>query len=163
MSEKEHRSVDDVDLDILGILSENSKQNFKQISDELKKSPVTIKKHVEELEKNGIIKGYGIDLDFEKLGYDVIATIEITVSKGKMIEVETDIAENPNVFGVYDITGDYDALVFARFKTRKELSEMIKKLHASPYIERTNTHLILNIIKEGSSFIKLLDKEKEKK
>ena len=42
MNEKEHRSVDDVDLDILGILSENSKQNFKQISDELKKSPVTI-------------------------------------------------------------------------------------------------------------------------
>jgi len=163
MSEKEHRSVDDVDLDILGILSENSKQNFKQISDELKKSPVTIKKHVEELAKRGIIKGYGINIDFEKLGYDVIATIEITVSKGKMIEVETDIAENPNVFGVYDITGDYDALVFARFKTRTELSEMIKKLHASPYVERTNTHLILNVIKEGSSFIKLLDKEKEKK
>jgi len=35
-------SVDDVDLDILGILSENSKKNFKQISDELKKSPVTM-------------------------------------------------------------------------------------------------------------------------
>ena len=163
MNEKERHSVDEVDLDILGILSKNSKQNFKQISDELKKSPVTIKKHVEELEKDGIIKGYGVDIDFEKLGYNIIATIEITVSKGKMIEVETDIAENPNVFGVYDITGDYDALVFARFKTRKELSEMIKKLHASPYVERTNTHLILNVIKEGSSFIKLLEKEKKKK
>ncbi|MHA1460452.1 MAG: Lrp/AsnC family transcriptional regulator [Promethearchaeota archaeon] len=163
MSEKQRRSVDDLDLDILGILSKNSKQNFKQISDELKKSPVTIKKHVEELEKHGVIKGYGVDIDFEKLGYDIIATIEITVSKGKMIEVETDIAENPNVFGVYDITGDYDALVFARFKTRKELSEMVKKLHASPYIERTNTHLILNVIKEGSSFVDLLDKEKKKK
>ena len=32
--------VDEVDLDILGILSENSKQDFKQISDELKKSPL---------------------------------------------------------------------------------------------------------------------------
>ncbi len=156
-------SVDDVDLDILGILSENSKKNFKQISDELKKSPVTIKKHTEELEKDGIIKGYGIDIDYEKLGYDIIATIELTISKGKMIEVETGIAENPNVFGVYDITGDYDALVFARFKTRAELSAMIKKLHASPYVERTNTHIILNVIKEGSSFVKLLDKEKKKK
>ena len=155
--------VDEVDLDILGILSENSKQNFKQISDELKKSPVTIKKHVEELEKDGIIKGYGIDIDYEKLGYDIIATIELTVSKGKMIEVETEIAENPNVFGVYDITGDYDALVFARFKTRTDLSAMIKKLHASPYVERTNTHIILNVIKEGSSFVKLLDKEKKEK
>ncbi len=156
-------SVEEVDLNILGVLSENSKENYNQIAKILEKSPVTIKKHIEELEKEGIIKGYGIDIDFEKLGYDIIATIEITVSKGKMIEVEREIAENPNVFGVYDITGDYDALVFARFKTRTELSEMIKKLHASPNVRRTNTHLILNVIKEGSSFVKLLDKEKKKK
>ncbi len=164
MNDKEHpSSSEDIDLNILGILSENSRENFNQIAKTLKKSPVTIKKHIEELEQQGVIKGYGIDIDFEKLGYDIIATIEITVSKGKMIEVETDIAENPNVFGVYDITGDYDALVFARFKTRTELSAMIKKLHSSPYVERTNTHIILNVIKEGSSFVKLLDKEKKTK
>ena len=163
MKDKESpSSSENIDLDILGILSENSRENFNQIAKTLKKSPVTIKKHIEELEQQGVIKGYGIDIDFEKLGYDIIATIEVTVSKGKMIEVETDIAENPNVFGVYDITGDYDALVFARFKTRTELSAMIKKLHSSPYIERTNTHIILNVIKEGSSFVKLLDKEKKK-
>ena len=156
-------SAEDIDLNILGILSENSRENFNQIAKTLKKSPVTIKKHIEELEQQGIIKGYGIDIDFEKLGYDIIATIEITVSKGKMIEVETDIAENPNVFGVYDITGDYDALVLARFKTRMELSAMIKNLHSSPYVERTNTHIILNVIKEGSSFIDLLEKEKSSK
>lgn len=164
--DKGHPSGEDytsIDLNILGILSENSRENFNQIAIKLGNSPVTIKKHIEELEQKGIIKGYGVQIDFEKLGYDIVATIEITVSKGKMIEVETDIAENPNVFGVYDITGDYDALVFARFKTRTELSEMIKKLHASPYVERTNTHLILNVIKEGSSFVKLLDKEKKKK
>lgn len=161
MKDKERPSSgEDIDLDILGILSENSRENFNQIAKTLKKSPVTIKKHIEELEQQGVIKGYGIDIDFEKLGYDIIATIEVTVSKGKMIEVETGIAENPNVFGVYDITGDYDALVFARFKTRMELSAMIKKLHSSPYIERTNTHIILNVIKEGSSFVDLLEKDK---
>ena len=161
--DKGHTSSEDIDLNILGILSENSRENFNQIAIKLGNSPVTIKKHIEELEQKGIIKGYGVQIDFEKLGYDIIATIEVTVSKGKMIEVETDIAENPNVFGVYDITGDYDALVFARFKTRTELSAMIKKLHSSPYIERTNTHIILNVIKEGSSFVKLLDKEKKNK
>ena len=74
--------VDDVDLDILGILSENSKENYNQIAKILEKSPVTIKKHIEELEQQGVIKGYGIDIDFEKLGYNIIAIIEITVSKG---------------------------------------------------------------------------------
>ena len=160
MNDEEHLSKDQLDLEILKILSEDGRESYRKIAQELNKSPVTIKSHVEELEK-GIIKSYGAQLDYEKLGYDIIAIIEITVSKGKMLEVEGMIAENPNVFGVYDITGTYDALIFVRFKTRKELSEMIKKIHRSEYVESTNTHLVLNVIKKGSSLVKILEKEEE--
>ena len=76
-----------------------------------------------------------------------------------MFEVEEKIAKNPNVFGVYDITGTYDALILARFKTREELSKMIKEIHKSPNVESTNTHFVLNVIKEASSFINLIEKE----
>jgi len=152
----------DIDLEILKILSEDGRESYRKIAQELSKSPVTIKSHVEELEGEGKIKSYGAQIDYEKLGYDIIAIIEVTVSKGKMLEVEGMIAENPNVFGVYDITGTYDALILVRFKTRKELSEMIKKIHTSEYVESTNTHLVLNVIKEGSSLVKILDKEKSK-
>ncbi len=151
----------DVDLEILKILSEDGRESYRKIAQELNKSPVTIKSHVENMERKGKIKSYGAQLDYEKLGYDIIAIIEVTVSKGKMLEVERMIAENPNVFGVYDITGTYDALILVRFKTRKELSEMIKKVHTSEYVESTNTHLVLNVIKEGSSLVKLLEKEEE--
>ncbi|MCJ7650066.1 MAG: Lrp/AsnC family transcriptional regulator [Candidatus Lokiarchaeota archaeon] len=123
---------------------------------ELGKSPITIKKHVEELEKNKIIKGYGAQIDFDKLGYNIIAVIELTVSKGKMLEIESQIGKNPNVFAVYDITGTYDALIFARFKDRSELSAMIKEIHKSPVVERTNTHLILNVIKEQTTSKELI-------
>jgi len=153
----------DVDLEILKILSEDGRESYRKIAQELSKSPVTIKSHVEELEREGKIKSYGAQLDYEKLGYDIIAIIEVTVSKGKMLEVEGMIAENPNVFGVYDITGTYDALIFVRFKTRKKLSEMIKKIHTSEYVESTNTHLVLNVIKEGSSLVKILEKEEKEK
>ncbi|MHA1916180.1 MAG: Lrp/AsnC ligand binding domain-containing protein, partial [Promethearchaeota archaeon] len=72
-------------------------------------------------------------------------------------------AQNPNIFGVFDITGTYDALILARFKTRAELSKMIKEeIHASPYVERTNTHIVLNVIKDNSSFGDLIQKEKDK-
>ncbi len=147
----------DVDLEILKILSEDGRESYRKIAQDLNKSPVTIKSHVEELEK-GIIKSYGAQLDYEKLGFDIIAIIELTVSKGKMLEVERMIAEDPNVFGVYDITGTYDALILARFRNRGDLSDMIKEIHTSPNVERTNTHLVLNVIKEGSSLIKILEK-----
>ena len=74
-----------------------------------------------------------------------------------MLEVENKLAKNPHIFAVYDITGEYDALILARFKNRDDLSKMIKEIHTSPYVERTNTHIVLNIIKESSSFQEILD------
>ncbi|MFW9770911.1 MAG: Lrp/AsnC family transcriptional regulator [Promethearchaeota archaeon] len=159
MSESNKPNIEDVDLEILKILSQDGRTTYHKIASELKKSPVTIKNHIEELIKNGIIKNYGVQIDFEKLGYNIIAIIEVTISKGKMLEVEEKISQHPNTFAVYDITGTYDALIFARFKSRDDLSAMIKKFHLSPYVERTNTHIVLNVIKEENSLVKLIEKK----
>ncbi|MFX0141677.1 MAG: Lrp/AsnC family transcriptional regulator [Candidatus Hodarchaeota archaeon] len=155
--------IEELDLNILGILCEDGRKSHRSIGAKLEKSHLTIKKHVDDLEDKGIIKGYSANIDFEKLGYEIISIIELTISKGKMLEVENKIAKNPNIFAVYDITGEYDALILARFKNRRDLSKMIKEIHTSPYVERTNTHLVLNVIKEASSFIGLIEKENEKK
>ena len=146
------KEIENVDLEILKILSKDGRSSHRSIATELEKSHLTIKKHIDDLEKNKIIKGYSVDVDFEKLGYDIIALIEITISKGKMLEVEKDIAHHPNIYGVYDVTGVYDAIILARFKTRNELSSLVKKINSYEYVVRTNTHLILNVIKEGTSF-----------
>ncbi len=159
MEDSNLSDIDSVDLEILKILSEDGRTVFNKIAEELNKSPVTIKKHVLDLEEKGLIEGYGAKVSFDKLGYNLIAFIEITISKGKMFEVEEKIARNPNVFGVYDITGTYDALIMARFKSRMQLSDMIKDIHKSPYVERTNTHIILNVIKEGTSLKEILENE----
>ncbi len=165
MNEEESKS-DDLDIEILKILEKDGRKTFNFIAETLKqsqtlgKSPVTIKKHIEELDAKGFIKGYGAHIDYEKLGYDIMAIIDLSVSKGKMVEVENDISNDPHVFGIYDATGDYDAIVLARFKSRKDLNQMVKKINSYEYVIRTNTHLILNIIKEGSSLEDLIKKDK---
>ncbi len=148
--------IDELDLEILSILSIDGRKNKSTIADDLNRSPNTIIKRISNLEENGVIKNYGVQIDYEKLGYNIIALIELTISKGKMLEVEQDIAKIPDVFAVYDITGEYDALILARFKNRGDLSKMIKKIHTSQFVERTNTHMVLNVIKENSSFTELL-------
>ena len=160
MNKSDPVTKENLDLEILRLLSEDGRNTYHHIANELRKSPVTIKKHVEELEENGIIKNYSVNIDYEKLGYDIIALIEVIVSKGKLLDVEKKIAASPNVFGVYDLTGNFDALILARFKTRKDLSAMVKNILAIPYVERTNTHLVLNVIKDESSFIDLLKVER---
>ncbi|MHA2007552.1 MAG: Lrp/AsnC family transcriptional regulator [Promethearchaeota archaeon] len=153
----------ELDIRILKKLSEDDRISHRQLGRDLdNKSPITIKKHVEELERRDIIKDYRINLDYEKIGYDIIAIIEMTIEKGKLIEVEKIIAQDPHIYAVYDITGEYDALILARFRTRNEMNKMIKKIHTFRYVQRTNTHLVLKIVKEGSSFTDLMEEDKEK-
>jgi len=161
MKNIEKKEIEELDIEILKILSKDSREFKSNIAENLGHSPNTIKKHIKDLETSGIIKNYGVKIDYEKIGYDIIAFIEITISKGKMLEVEQEIAHLPNIFGVYDVTGTNDSIILARFKNRSDLSEMVKTLNKSEYVIRTNTHLILNVIKEGTSFADLMEYEKQ--
>ncbi|MEM0320030.1 MAG: Lrp/AsnC ligand binding domain-containing protein, partial [Candidatus Nezhaarchaeales archaeon] len=88
---------------------------------------------------------------------DVAALIEIVISRGKVVDIEDEIAKMPNVQAVYDVTGQSDAIIIARFKSRAELSKFIKKLLSMEYVERTITHVVLGVRKEDFSVKQLID------
>ncbi|MCF2140850.1 MAG: Lrp/AsnC family transcriptional regulator [Candidatus Lokiarchaeota archaeon] len=152
--------IDEIDEKILSILDQDSRLGYTQIAKILKKSHTTIKKRLDELERLKIIKKYTIDIDFEKIGYEIVAIIEVSIAKGKLLEVQQLIASHPNVFGVYDVTGDYDSIILMRFKSRKELSKIIKKILKSPDVIRTNTHIALTVIKDNVDFDKMIKSQK---
>lgn len=136
------------DKKILNILLDNSRLSLRQIAKKANVSVATAMNHIKRLEKEGIINKYTAKLDYEKAGYDVEVIVEIRISKGKLFEVEKKIAMNPNVFAVYDITGPFDAVVLARFHTRRLMDNFLKKLQTYDFVERTETKLVLNTIKE---------------
>jgi DNA-binding Lrp family transcriptional regulator len=92
-------------------------------------------------------------LDHEKLGYDLTAIIELTAVKGKITEVEKHISRFPNVCAVYDITGLTDMIIVAKFRNRKDLSDFVKKDLSLPFVDRTNSHIVLVTVKEDFRFL----------
>ncbi len=146
--------IDEIDLKILEVLIRDARLSSRQVADKVGVSVGTALAGIRRMEREGIIKGYSAIVDHEKLGYQLTAVIEITVSKGKLIDVEKEVAKQPNICCVYDITGLTDALVIAKFKNREELSKFVKSLLAMPNVERTNTHLVLTTIKEDFRMIK---------
>lgn len=133
---------------ILTELTKNARISYRELAKKLKVSTGTISAKISELERNRTILGYSAVLDHEKIGYGLTVVTEITVSRGKLVEMEKYVARNPHVLAVYDVTGQTDAIIISKFRTRKELSEFTKALLAVPYIERTNSHFVLNIVKE---------------
>jgi len=145
--------IDDKDLQILKHLLVDARQSARQLSQRLDVSTVTMISRIKKLEEKKIIKGYSALLDHDLLGYDITAVIEIKTGKGKMLEIENIIAKEINVISVYDITGDADTLVIAKFKDRTSLSSFVKRLSAIPNIENTVTHIVLNTIKEDTRLV----------
>lgn len=133
---------------LINVLLEDSRLSCRNISKKMNASVVTVIKHMKALQEQGIIRRYTVDVDYEKLGYDVQAIISLRISKGKLLDVEKKIAVHPNVFAVYDTTGNFDALIIAKFKTRKALDNFLKKIQTYDFVERTETKVILNTIKE---------------
>ena len=140
--------LDETDVRILEALTLDARLSSRQIAKQCGVSVGTALSRMKRMEKEGIIKAYSALLDHEKIGYELTVVSEITVSKGRLLEVENEIARLPNVCCVYDVTGMIDAVIIAKFKSRQELSRFTKRLLALPYVERTNTHVVLSTIKE---------------
>jgi DNA-binding Lrp family transcriptional regulator len=145
--------MDETDVKILRSLVSDARLSSRQISKKSGVSIGTVLTRMKRMEKEGIIRGYSAVVDHEKLGYMLTALIEITVSKGRLLEMENEIARMSNVCAVYDVTGLTDAFVVAKFKSREDLSSFAKRLLAMPYVERSNTHVVLTTIKEDFRLI----------
>ncbi|MGA2789455.1 MAG: Lrp/AsnC family transcriptional regulator [Candidatus Bathyarchaeia archaeon] len=148
MSAAERLHIDDVDRKILGELLRDCRRSYRSLARQAGVSVGTVLSRIRKLEKAGVIRSYSALLDHEKLGYQLTVVAEITVLKGKLLEMEEAIGKLPNTCAVYDVTGLTDALVIAKFHTREELSKFTKNLLSMPFVDRTNTHIVLTTVKE---------------
>jgi DNA-binding Lrp family transcriptional regulator len=148
LSNGSSHKVDDVDRKIIRLLQEDARKSFNKIAESLGIAVGTAYNRVKNLEDNGILKGYTIMLDSAKLGYGLTALILIEAEGRYLPEVEKELAKLDEVICIYDITGDYDIAVVARFKNRSTLNNFINSTLKMPHVSRTVTNVVLNVVKE---------------
>jgi DNA-binding Lrp family transcriptional regulator len=146
-------NLDEIDRKLLTELLKDSKRSYRELARAINVSAATVITHVQRLESAGVIQNYTVTIDFERLGYELTVITEIIVSRGKLLETQEEIGKLPYVCGVYDVTGEIDSIVIAKFKNRRALSEFPKALLSMEYVERTNTHIVLNTVKEDFRMI----------
>ena len=135
--------LDETDIKILKIINDDVRISYRQISRDLGISVGTVHNRIDKMLKSGVIEKFAPVLNHKKLGYALTSIIGVNV---KVQELE--ISNNKNVVGLYDVTGQYDAIVIAKFKDTDELDKFLKELLKSGCIEKTITQTVLNIVKE---------------
>ena len=148
MKAEVNATLDEVDHNILNLIVEDSRKSYREIAKTLGISVGTAYNRIKRLEESGIIKAYTALVDPAKIGYELTALILIQAEGGHLLNVEAEAAKLDAVACVYDITGDFDIAIIARFKNSSELNTFIKSMLKNPYVKRTVTNVVLNIVKE---------------
>ena len=140
--------IDETSKKVLAEYLQDSRQSFREVARKIGVSSGTVASRIKEMEDNDIIKKYTTLLNYEKLGFELTAVTEITVSEGMMIEVGNEISKIDHTVGVYNVTSDSDILVIAKFRSRASLSDFTKTILKMEHVVRTKTHVVLNTLKE---------------
>jgi len=139
--------LDDLDKNILELINKDARTSYRQISRELDISVGTVHNRVDKMIKTGFIERFAPILDNKLLGYNLTAIIGVRVNGGKLKDSFNETLEK-SVLAIYEVTGEYDVFLIAKFKNTDELDKFVKELLKEPNVERTYTQTVLNVVKE---------------
>ncbi|MDG1536298.1 MAG: Lrp/AsnC family transcriptional regulator [Candidatus Thalassarchaeaceae archaeon] len=140
--------LDDTDRNIIQVLEKDARTSLRRIAEEVGVSLGTVSNRVKKLEESGVIKEYRVILDADKVGWGLNVVIGLRIQKGRLIEIQKKIALDPRVYGVYDVTGDFDSMIIARARDSRDLDDLSKNVLSVDGVVRSVTHLVLNTVKE---------------
>ena len=144
--------LDELDKRIINELSISSQGSYRQIAKRLGVHPTTLIQRIKGLEEQGIILGYRANVDYLKLGYEFMAMVHIYV-KGDLLDVQKRMRRLKNVVAIFDVTGECDSIAWVACRSREEFSGIIKQMLTIKGVIKTNTYVILNVIKGPFEFI----------
>lgn len=145
--------LDATDRELLAALLEDARISQRGLAKRVGVAQGTITNRLRKLEEMGVIKGYTVLLDAESIGWTMTVITGLRIQKGSMIDVQRQIAADSRVFGVYDVTGDYDSMVLARVRGRKDLDDLTKTVFTLSGVQRSFTQVVLNTVKEDGRIV----------
>jgi Transcriptional regulators len=140
--------LDDIDKKILNILQQDSRIPFSRLAKMLNLSEATIYVRIKRLKENGVIRGFYTEIDFDKIGLSVVAFILIKADPKKYDNILKQLVEMKEIYEIYDVTGEYYAVLKVRVPTREDLAKVLDKIGNMDGVTSTYTMLVLRSIKD---------------
>ena len=120
--------MDDIDRKILKLLQDNARVSLKTIAENTFLSSPAVSARISRLEKEGILKGFHAEVNYEAFGYGIKAFINLSVEPYQKKEFYPFIQSVPNVIECNCVTGDYSMLIEVAYQSTVELDHFINVL-----------------------------------
>ena len=141
-------TIDELDAEILKVLEQDARISYRSISKKLFISVGTVHNRIAKLKAQGIIKGYLLDLNEQKLNYTLKVVISLIIKGTKLREILEKLSLYPQVTNVYSISGSVSALLMCRFQNIADFRDFTNILHEEESIRQMETNIVMDVYKE---------------
>ncbi len=147
--------MDEIDKRILSFLFKDGRISLIDISSNLlrygiKISTPSVKRRISQLVESGIIRKFGVILNFDQLDLASLAFINLKVEPSVILKVAKNISLLPEVQDVYVVQDDYNLLVSVRCKDYREISALIERFSASRYVKDIRACVVLDYFSKSN-------------
>lgn len=137
--------MDKTDVKLISLLQENARMPLKQLAQEVFLSSPATSARIEKLQREEIITGYTATLNHKKLGYPIVAYINLEMSPSQKPTFYPFIRQCPNVLECCCVTGHYSMLIKVAFESTEKLDSFIGKLQT---FGNTQTQIVFSTVLE---------------
>ncbi|ABK72158.1 Lrp/AsnC family transcriptional regulator [Mycolicibacterium smegmatis] len=141
--------VDETDERILGVLAEDARATYAEIGAQVNLSAPAVKRRVDRMLADGVIRGFTTVVDRNVLGWNTEAYVQVfchgTIAPDELRAAWVDI---PEVVGAATVTGTADAILHVLARDMRHLEEALERIRASADIERSESIVVLSNIIE---------------
>ncbi|WP_053949220.1 HTH-type transcriptional regulator Lrp [Halolamina sediminis] len=152
-------TYENLDARLINSLLGNGRASLRSLGEELDVSVTTVSNHLQDLEDQGVIEGYSPDVNYQELGYDVTAILQLKVEGTALPEITDRLAELRGMVSVYEVTGDHDVVAVGKFEDTDEMNDRIKRVLTDDDVRESNTSVVLNAVVEDQQFELAVDEE----
>lgn len=135
--------LDEIDLNILKLMAKDAKLSFSEMGESVGLTAPAVHGRVRKMEKAGVIKHYGVDIDFARIGLPVTAFVRIRTGKIGCSEAGQLLSAYPEIEECHSVAGEDDLVLKTRTATPLELQQLLDKLRMDGLSERSVSIFVL--------------------
>src|SRR3954451_2628475 len=146
----DHRPrMDSIDQQIVALLRENARRSFQDIGARVSLSAPAVKRRVDRLRSDGVIKAYAAVVDPAAMGWHTHAFVAL-YCEGRMSagEVRAAVGDHPEVVAAYTVAGEASAILHVHAQDTAHLELALERIRDTPGITRTQTQVVLSTLFE---------------
>lgn len=141
--------MDDIDHQIVALLRDNARRSFQDIGGRVALSAPAVKRRVDRLEADGVLRGYAAIVDHAAMGWPTHAVVSL-YCEGRMsgAEIRAAVAGHPEVAAAFTVAGEASAILHVFATDTAHLEEALERIRDTPGIRRTQTQVVLSALFE---------------